>query len=64
MEQARKDAEKIEKDRIIDRMVNGARIQVEGPTNSLDSQILLDLQSAIEKKVSQICETQSRRTIV
>jgi hypothetical protein len=52
MERARQDAEKIEKDRIIDRMVRGARIASE-PMPSADSQILLDLQSAIHQKVQE-----------
>jgi hypothetical protein len=52
LEQARKDEEKRVKDQIINRMVNGARIPTNVAVNpSMESQILLNLQSAINQKV-------------
>jgi hypothetical protein len=52
LEQARRDEEKRVKDQIIHRMVNGARIPMNVAANpGMESQILLDLQSAINQKV-------------
>lgn len=52
LEQARRDEDKRVKDQIINRMVNGARIPMSHTVNtSMESQVLLDLQSAINQKV-------------